>query len=74
MGKLTMDQLHTVISKPDSECDGWEIHLKRLWENNNAKSIFSLTGLDVDHLLTGPKKDVFEFNTPSSMTILPPPV
>ena len=48
----TMDKLYRVISKPDKN-DGFEIHLKHLWDNNNPKSIFRLTGLDVSHLMTG---------------------
>ena len=51
----TMDKLHKIISSPDMN-DGFQVHLKHLWDNNNSKSIFSLTGLDVSHLMVG-KKD-----------------
>lgn len=46
----TMDKLHEAISNPDPK-DGVQIHLQHLWNTDNAKSIFLLTGLDVTHLL-----------------------
>ncbi|MBN2776736.1 MAG: hypothetical protein JXR36_03795 [Bacteroidales bacterium] len=48
----TMDKFYRVISNPNTN-DGFEIHLKHLWDNNNPKSIFRVTGLDVSHLMVG---------------------
>ena len=33
------------------ECDGYELHLRHLWVNNNSKAIFEITGLDFSNLL-----------------------
>lgn len=40
-----------MLKKPKKECDGYELHLRFLWENNNSKSIFEITGLDFSNLL-----------------------
>ena len=48
---MTKAQFYKLLNKPDSKCDGYEIHLKRCWENNRAKSIFSMTGLDFSDML-----------------------
>jgi hypothetical protein len=49
---MTMDELHRIVSNPDRKC-GFELHLKHLWDNNNPKGIFTITGLDVSHLMVG---------------------
>lgn len=48
----TMERLYRVVSKPKPG-DVFEAHLKHLWDNNNPKSIFAITGLDVSHLMWG---------------------
>jgi hypothetical protein len=40
-----------ILKKPESECDGYESHLKHLWLTNNSKAIFEITGLDFSNLL-----------------------
>ena len=49
---MTLEELHKIISKPQGECDGWELHLRSKWKHNNRKAIFEITGLDVSHILT----------------------
>lgn len=51
---MNKEEFYKIISKSKNECDGFEMHIQYLWENNNAKSIFSITGLDFGHILTGP--------------------
>lgn len=48
----TMERLHKTVTNPDKN-SGFDMHLKHLWDNNNPKSIFTLTGLDVSHLMMG---------------------
>ncbi len=48
-----MEMLHEAVTDPK---DGLDNHLKHLWENNNPKSIFFITGLDVSPMMAG-KKD-----------------
>lgn len=50
--KMTMDEFYEILSKPNEECDGCDLHLRACYTNNNAKSIFRITGLDVSHLFT----------------------
>lgn len=61
MQTMTKAQFYKLLNKPDQECNGFEIHLKRCWENNNAKSIFSMTGLDFSNML-GEEKLGFGIN------------
>jgi len=51
MTKITLDELHNIISKPDNECDDYELHLKHCWNDGNSKSILYLTGLDVSEMI-----------------------
>lgn len=44
--KMTMDEFQKILVKPQSECDGAELHLRYLWNNKKADSIFFITGLD----------------------------
>jgi hypothetical protein len=56
MEELTKKQLYEIINKVQPE-DGFEALIQMYWRDNNAKALFKLTGLDMSHLLTGPKKD-----------------
>ena len=49
---MTNKEFWQMLKKPKKECDGYEIHLRHLWENNNSKSIFEITGLDFSKLLS----------------------
>jgi hypothetical protein len=44
--EMTNKDFWEMLKKPENECDGYELHLRRLWENNNSKAIFEITGLD----------------------------
>ena len=48
--KWTIERLYEVVTNPNLK-NGCDIHLKHLWENNGVKSIFTITGLDVSHLI-----------------------
>jgi len=48
---MTKEEFFKLLRKPESECDGVKIHLKKCWANNKAKSIFSITGLDFSNML-----------------------
>lgn len=46
----TLDRLHKIISNVNTN-KALDLHLKYLWDNNNSKLIFEITGLDVSHLM-----------------------
>lgn len=48
----TIERLHKIVNNPDI-ASGFDMHLKHVWDNNNAKSVFTLTGLDVSELMKG---------------------
>jgi hypothetical protein len=48
---MTNKEFRVILKKPESECEGYELHLKHLWEINNSKAIFEITGLDFSNLL-----------------------
>lgn len=50
---MTEKEFHEIITKPKAECNGCELHLKDLWNGNNAKSIFYVTGLDFTETFAG---------------------
>lgn len=50
---MTKEEFHKIIAKPMADCDGYELHLKDLWNGNNAKSIFTVTGLDFTETFAG---------------------
>jgi hypothetical protein len=48
---MTKKEFWAILKKPESKCDGYELHLRHLWEINNSKAIFEITGLDFSNLL-----------------------
>ena len=48
---MTNKEFWEMLKKSEKECDGYEILLRHLWENNNSKAIFEITGLDFSNLL-----------------------
>lgn len=63
MNKMTIDELHRIITNPD-RTKGYELHIKNCWERNRADSIFYITGLDVSHLLTGEPQPLIKITKP----------
>jgi len=51
MAKLTLEELHDILKKPNNDCDGYELHIKHCWMKGNSKSIFEITGLDVSGMI-----------------------
>jgi hypothetical protein len=49
--EMTNKDFWEMLKKPENECDGYELHLRLLWENNNSKAIFEITGLDFSDFL-----------------------
>ena len=47
---MTKEEVHKAIRKPDADCDGWEIHVKRLWQQRNAVRLFEVTGIDFSQM------------------------
>jgi len=72
MSKITEEEFFTIIHKPKDECDGYEIHLQYCWNNNRAKSIFYLTGLNFQTMLGEEKNDLVK--SPSIKTLIIPPI
>jgi len=66
MSKVSLDELHIIITKPDKECDGYELHLKKCWEYGYNDSIFYLTGLDVSLLNDKPRRNFFNITNPNN--------
>ncbi len=52
---MTKEELFNIISKPINELNGFELHIKHMYENNNSKSLFSLTGIDFSEMFKGRK-------------------
>ena len=52
---MTKEEFHKIIIKSDFTCDGYELHLKYLFNNNNSKSLFTITGLDFTEMFIGRK-------------------
>ena len=50
---MTKEEFHKILIKPRSQCDGVDLHLRHLFENNSSKRIFALTGLDFSDMLKG---------------------
>lgn len=48
---MTNKEFWQMLKKPENVCDVYELHLRRLWKNNNSKAIFEITGLDFSNLL-----------------------
>lgn len=43
---MTKEEFYQILDKPEKDCDGYEVHIRHLWEDGNAKSLFRTTGLD----------------------------
>ena len=43
---MTKEEFHAILTKPEKDCDGYEIHIQNAWSNSDSKSIFRITGLD----------------------------
>lgn len=50
-----------MLTKPEKECDGIDLHLRMLWKHNNAKSIFMITGLSFGDILTEPTTSPLDY-------------
>ena len=48
---ISIEELHEIINKEDNLCDGYEMHIKYLFENNESKRLFKVTGLDLSKML-----------------------
>ena len=48
---MTNKEFWVILKKPENDCDGYELRLRHLWEDNNSKVIFEITGLDFSNLL-----------------------
>jgi len=44
--RITKREFHRIITTPNLQ-DGWEVHLKYLWDRNEANAIFTITGIDI---------------------------
>jgi hypothetical protein len=49
--EMTNKEFWVILKKPANECDEYELRLRHLWENNNSRAIFEITGLDFSNLL-----------------------
>lgn len=60
MAKMTMDQLHTILTKPQTECDGFEFHVRHLWNRREWQRLFEVTGvLPMDLGLSSMNSELF---------------
>ncbi len=51
---MTKEEFFKILNKEKDKCNGCERHLQTLWEHNNSKSIFYITGLDLSAMLNKP--------------------
>jgi len=75
---MTKEEFHTNIIKKTKQQlidlnDGVGLHLKHLYDNNNAKSIYSITGIDFSDLFCG-KEDTsgIQIKNPKDPFIMTP--
>ena len=72
MSKITLDELHEILHKPEDLCNGFDLHIRHCWKKNKSKSLFYLTGIDLSSMLG---KEIEEtIKIPSCQTIIIPPV
>ena len=45
MAKITKEEFHKILLKPMRDCDGFEIHLKHLWNEKDYNRLFEATGI-----------------------------
>lgn len=58
--RMTRREFYEAISNPN---EAYKQHLKMLWDNNDAKSIFEITGLNVAGMLNAKNNDIIEGKT-----------
>lgn len=47
---MTKKELFDIFKKPESECDGYELHIRQLWIDREYGQIFSITGIDLNEV------------------------
>jgi len=48
---MTIKEFHEILRKPDAECNGYDLHIRHLWNHNRTKQLFEITGLDLSNIL-----------------------
>ena len=67
MATITRKEFSHILNKPRNQCDGIDLYLRELWDGNNAKSIFRITGLDFFECFAGRRvTSGMEINVPVS--------
>ena len=54
---MTKEEVNIILVKPENECNGADLHIRRCWDDNNAKSLFYITGIDFSHMFSEPPKN-----------------
>jgi hypothetical protein len=55
---MTKEEFYIILHKEEKDCDGADLHLRNLWKNNNAKSLFYITGIDFSNMF--PKETLYD--------------
>jgi len=50
MAKITKEELHKILIKPKRDCDGYELHVRHLWNEKNYTDLFRCTGIFIDEV------------------------
>lgn len=40
---MTKEDVYKIIKKPETECDGYEVHIRHLFKHNDSKPLFGHT-------------------------------
>lgn len=60
MANITKEKFHKILCKPESQCDGYEVHLRHLWKNKDSAGLFRSTGLDLVEMLNSSNISLIE--------------
>lgn len=44
---MTIEELHHILTKPQEQCDGWDMHLRYLYEGGQFERLQKYTGVNV---------------------------
>jgi hypothetical protein len=45
MAKITREEFHKILMKPQKECDGYDLHIRHLWIQKDYNRLFESTGI-----------------------------
>lgn len=50
MAKITKEELHDILMKPQKDCNGYDLHVRHLWNEKDYTELFRATGIYLDEI------------------------